>query len=271
MTRSDALTFTLKEKPAQRVDLSPLSTLTELSIEEIKALPLFCGKRQLRLEELFEVAGDDRDHIIIQNSCDKLDSIGLGLERGEITVEGDAGAYLGMRMKGGKITVYGNTGIFTACEMKGGLIKINDNAGDFLGAALPGDKKGMGGGTVIVRGDAGERVGDHMRRGVILIEGNAGAYCGSRMTAGTIAVMGETGAHLGYAMRRGTLLLWQKPKIPPTFNDCGQHTLSFLPLLFASFKALDSKLAQPEVAFNRAQRYGGDMATIGRGEILVRV
>ena len=93
---------------------------------------------------------------------------------------------------------------------------------------------------------SGSRAGDHMRRGQILIEGNAGDYCGSRMVAGTIAVMGETGRYAGYAMRRGTLLLWNQPQLSATFNDCGSHTLAFLPLLFASFKSL-------ELAFCRQQ------------------
>ena len=117
----------------------------------------------------------------------------------------------------------------------------------------------------------GERVGDHLRRGQILIEGNAGDYLGSRMWAGTIAVMGQTGRYAGYAMRRGTLLFWQQPQLPATFNDCGSHTLSFLPLLFKSFKNLDSRFADTSLAFNRVRRYGGDLAATGRGEVLVKL
>jgi formylmethanofuran dehydrogenase subunit C len=110
-----------------------------------------------------------------------------------------------------------------------------------------------------------------MRRGTLLIEGNAGDYCGSRMVAGTIAVMGQTGRYLGYAMRRGTLLLWNQPQLSATFNDCGSHTLAFLPILFASFKKLNSKFAKESASFNRVQRYAGDMSEMGRGEVLVRI
>jgi|GEM_PF-4563343 len=78
--------------------------------------------------------------------------------------------------------------------------------------AVPGNKMGMKGGLILIKGNVGERAGDHMRRGTILIEGNAGDYCGSRMTAGTIAVMGQTGRYAGYAMRRGTLLLWNQSR-----------------------------------------------------------
>lgn len=268
-----ALTFTLKYQPAQRVDMSPLTChqLKDLSLNEIAALTLQNGKAKIRVDELFAISGSDSQNIVIKDSFAKLDFIGKELNSGSITVEGDVGAYCGIGMKSGNITVHGNAGIFAACEMKKGCLTIHGNAGDFLGGALPGNKMGMKGGTVLVKGNAGERVGDHLRRGVILIEGDAGDYCGSRMTAGTIAVMGQVGKHLGYAMRRGTVLLWQPPQLPATFNDCGSHTLAFLPLLFASFKNLNSKFADSASCFVRVQRYGGDMAEMGRGEILVKI
>ena len=65
----------------------------------------------------------------------------------------------------------------------------------------------MSGGLVHVRGDAGPRAGDRLRRGFILIEGRAGAYAGSRMIAGTLAIGGEAGDLPGYLMGRGTILL----------------------------------------------------------------
>jgi formylmethanofuran dehydrogenase subunit C len=82
--------------------------------------------------------------------------------------------------------------------------------------------------------------------------------------------MGTTGRYLGYAMRRGTLLLWNQPQLSATFNDCGSHTLAFLPILFASFKNLNSKFSKDSARFNRVRRYGGDMAEMGRGEVLVK-
>lgn len=268
-----ALTLTLKQQPAQRIDMAPLSChlLNGLSLAEIAALTLQCGKAKLRVDDLFTLEGEDTQHIVLNNACDKLDYIGKELQSGAMTVNGDAGAYLGLGMKQGCITVTGNVGIFAAAEMKKGLITINGNAGDFLGAALPGNKMGMKGGVVLVKGNVGERAGDHMRRGNILIEGNAGDYCGARMTAGTIAVMGQTGKFLGYAMRRGTLLLWQTPQLMASFNDCGAHTLSFLPLLFKSYQKLESKFADKALCFNRVRRYAGDMSEKGRGEILVRM
>jgi formylmethanofuran dehydrogenase subunit C len=268
-----ALTFTLKTTPNQRVDLSPLvaDKLQDLSLADIAALTLQTGRFKLRVDALFSIEGSDCQNIIIKNSMNKLDYIGREMTCGKITVEGDAGAYLGLSMKSGEIRVSGSTSIYAAGEMKNGFIEISQNAGDFLGAALPGNKNGMKGGIVVVKGNVGERCGDHLRRGVILVEGNAGDYCGSRMGAGTIAVMGQAGRFVGYAMKRGTLLLWNQPEISASFNDCGSHTLAFLPILFASFKTLNSKFADSSLAFNRIQRYAGDMSELGRGEILIRL
>ncbi|MDI1292163.1 MAG: formylmethanofuran dehydrogenase subunit C [Methylobacter sp.] len=268
-----ALTFTLKQQLDQRVDMSPLvcQKLADLALTDIAALTLQNGKRNIRVDELFGITGSDTQNIVIKNSFGKLDFIGKELDGGCITVEGDAGAYLGLGMKSGEIQVSGDAGLYAACEMKKGLLKINGNAGDFLGAALPGNKMGMKGGTILVKGNVGERAGDHMRRGNILVEGNAGDYCGSRMTAGTIAVMGQTGRYLGFAMRRGTLLLWNQPQTSARFNDCGAHTLAFLPILFASFSQLDSRFADSSAAFSRVHRYAGDMSEMGRGEVLVKI
>ncbi|HEY8096260.1 MAG TPA: formylmethanofuran dehydrogenase subunit C, partial [Methylobacter sp.] len=65
--------------------------------------------------------------------------------------------------------------------------------------------------------------------------------------------------------------LWNQPQASARFNDCGAHTLAFLPILFTSFKKLNSKFANNSAAFNRVQRYAGDMSEMGRGEVLVKI
>lgn len=267
-----ALTLTLKFCPYQRVDMSPLvcHQLRDLGVNDVAAIMLQNGRQKVRVDELFEISGDDSQHIVIKNCCEKLDYIGRELDGGVIEVEGDVGAYLAMSMRSGNVSVRGDAGLYVACELTGGQVLIDGNAGDFVGGALPGNKQGMRGGLVLIKGDVGARAGDHMRRGIVLVEGNAGDYLGSRMTAGTVAVMGDVGRFVGYAMRRGTLLLWRQPEMPANFKDCGTHTLAFLPLLFGSFKGMDSKFADASVRFNRAHKWGGDIAEMGRGEVLVK-
>ncbi|MDC9725502.1 MAG: formylmethanofuran dehydrogenase subunit C [Gammaproteobacteria bacterium] len=269
-----SLIFTLKSAPAQRIDCSPLTSdlLADKVVSDIAAIELVIGNGTERVDSLFEVSGDDVTDIKFVNSTDKLDFIGRNMTSGTINVEGNVGGYLGLFLDGGEIEVNGNTGVYTACEMKSGQIKVNGNAGDFVGGARPGYKNGMTGGTVIITGNSGDRTGDHMRRGMILIEGDAGDYCAGRMISGTIAVLGDVGAHLGYGMKRGTVLLTQTPSkgLGANFNDCGSHTLAFLPLLFNSFKKLDSTFSSVE-SFSRVQRYAGDLGGIGMGEILVKI
>lgn len=267
-----ALIFTLKAEPKQRIDVAPLTPdrLAGKTLDEIGAIPLQTGNRQLRTDELFAIEPGGADLIVFKGATGKLDFIGKGMAQGGIRVEGDAGSYLGMGLKGGKITVDGSVAAYAACEMRNGEILVRGDAGDFLGACLPGNKKGMAGGVVIVKGKAGDRVGDHMRRGAILIEGDAGGYLGSRMTAGTIIVRGQVGEHIGYAMGRGTLLLLQAPEaLPATFNDCGSHTLGFIPLLLKGFAGLDTPFAAMGEQLKRVRRYAGDMCGLGKGEILV--
>lgn len=269
-----ALTFNLRIPLQQRVDCSLLTAnnLAGKSLAEIAVLGLQSGNRKLRADEVFTITGEDVANIVFKNASAKLDYIGKGQTYGTILVEGNAGAYLGMGLKGGVIEVSGNVGAYAACEMKNGTVTIGGDAGDFLGAALPGNKKGLQGGVVIVKGNVGDRVGDHQRRGAILIEGNAGAYLGSRMTAGTIAVLGGVGAYPGYAMKRGTLLLLKTPAaIPATFNDCGSHTLGFLPLLLKGFQGYKTQFGALADRVKRVRRYAGDMSGAGKGEILVAI
>lgn len=264
-----ALTFTLKKTLAQKLNVSALTPdlLADKSPAEVSATPLPYGKQTLRADEFFNISGTDSKQIVFEYANAKIDYIGAGLKTGSITINGDAGAFLGFQMKHGEIVLNGNAADFAACAMAGGLLRINGNVGDFLGAALIGDKKGMKGGTVLVSGNTGERTGDQMRRGMILIEGNAGKYCASRMLAGTIGVLGDVGEYVGYGMRRGTLLLTKKPLIHATLQDCGTHTLPYLSLMFKSFNTLPSKFAKMNK--NRVQRYAGDLANDGKGEILV--
>jgi formylmethanofuran dehydrogenase subunit C len=106
-----------------------------------------------------------------------------------------------------------------------------------------------------------------MRRGLILIDGDAGDYCASRMIAGTIGIYGKAGSFTGFSMKHGTILLNRSPKLYATMQDCGTHTLPFLALLFQSFKMFSTKFNH--IKNQRVQRYAGDLACDGKGEVLV--
>lgn len=265
-----ALTLTLRNPPPYPIDVSPLTPdkLADKTAAAIAAVQLCCGKNRQRVDDLFSLSGDDPSAIVIENGAGKLDRIGAEMSRGSIFVRGNAGAYLGLGMRGGRIEVSGKSGAFAACEMRNGSILVHGDCGDFLGAALPGDRLGMGGGSVLIEGNAGDRVADQMRRGQILIRGKAGDYCAARIRAGTVIVLQDVGRAPGFGMQRGTLLLARQPQLTVTFNDCGTHTLPFLRLLQKAL-ALEGAGYAGFVPGIRVRRYAGDMATGGKGEILV--
>lgn len=264
------LTLRLLAPPVPHLDLASLTPdrLAGLGADAIRRLPLWVGNRQAAVGDLFAVTGDDTDTLVIQSDSDRLDWIGAGLTRGQVRVEGRAGAYLGRGLRAGLIEVTGDAGPFAGSGQSGGTLRIRGNAGDFLGAAVPGERRGLGGGRIEVWGSAGDRVGDHQRRGAILIAGDAGDYCGSRMVAGTILVLGRTGAWTGFGMRRGTLLLTRTPTLPPSFNDNGTWDLGFLPLLARDLAAAGGPFAALQERGARVRRWVGDLACDGRGEVL---
>lgn len=265
------LILKLITNPSQRIDMSGFmpQKLAGKSLAEIEKLPLWQGNQQVEAAELFKFKGKPGEEITIQSESDRLDQIGAGLNGGTIRVEGNAGAYLGRGMLDGNIELSGDAGVAAGCAMSGGNLSIQGNAGDFLGGAITGERRGMRGGTILVKGSAGDRAGDLMRRGTIVIEGNCGDYCASRMVAGSLVVLGQVGKQTGLGMRRGTLITSSMPNsLPATFNHNGTHHLSFLSLFSKSLKAHPS-LPDLTQRGNRVERWLGDLACDGKGEILV--
>jgi formylmethanofuran dehydrogenase subunit C len=264
------LVLTLMERPAERLDLSPLlpHLLAGKTAAEIARIKVQTARRPLVVGDVFRVRTGDARRIHIEDGCERLDWIGHGMTDGEIVVDGDAGTQAGRLMTGGRLTITGSAGPWAASGMRGGEIEIRGAAGDRLGGPLPGEMAGMRGGVVIVRGDAGERIGDRLRRGTIVVEGRAGAWAGSRMIAGTIVVAGSAGPLPGYLMRRGTIVLGAaSAELSPTFIDCGRHDLVALRLL-AMFVARTSGPAA-KVLQRSLRRFAGDMAVLGKGELFV--
>ncbi len=263
-----ALELELTKAPDQRLDLSALTPagLAGLKPKEIEALPIGTTRKPLVLGDLFKLKGKDAGSLRLVGTDARCDRIGHKLDQGEILVEGDAGAYLGAAMKGGKITLTGSAGFCAGAAMAGGRIEIAGDVGERAGGVPVGETLGMRGGLLTVGGDAGPMLGERLRRGLILIDGKAGDYAGARMIAGTILIKKEVGRFAGYGLRRGSLILRHTPKdLLPTFGDSGVLEFTYLRLLERQLRALG--LA---VKFgHRARRLMGDMAVLGKGEMLI--
>jgi len=263
-----ALVFSLRDAPAQRLDLAPLTPdrLVGLSESKIAAIELQTTRERLRAGDVFKIRIGDATQIRFDGGSERFDRIGAGMSQGEISIDGDVGTQAGRLMQGGRLAIVGNAGPWAASSMKGGTLVISGHTGERLAGPVAGETVGMRGGVVMVRGDAGVRAGDRMRRGMIIVEGKAGSYAGSRMIAGTLIVRGRTGRLPGYLMSRGTIVtLDGSDALSPTFVDSGVHEFVANALMASYVQAYS-----PEVAAMLRQpwrRFLGDMAVIGKGEI----
>ena len=267
----DEIILQLKEPstiPIEADSISP-DRFAERSQREIKALPMFYGRRKVSLGDLFDVAGERSDRIVVQGDLGHIKRIGQSMSRGRIAVQGDVGPHLGAHMQGGEIDVRGNCGDWAGAHMTGGRIWIHGNAGHHLGAAYTGEKRGVNRGVIVVDGNAGSDVGAVMRRGLIAVMGDTGDFTGARMIAGTIFVFGHLGKRAGAGMKRGSIVaLGTCEPLLPTYR----FELAFQPVFINIFinrlrkwgLAVDSKMWA-----GLFRRYTGDINSLGKGEILI--
>jgi formylmethanofuran dehydrogenase subunit C len=263
-----ALSFELKGKPDQRLDLSPLvpARLKDLKPKEIEALAIGTTRETLTVGDAFKLKGKDVASISFVGTDARCDKIGFELKDGAIVVDGDAGAYLGERMKGGSIEVKGSAGVLAGASMLRGRIAIAGDVGERAGGIAVGETLGMRGGALVIGGNAGPMLGERMRRGLVVVNGDAGDYAGGRMVAGTILFKRGVGRGAGYGLRRGSLIFLEPPKdILPTFGDCGVLEFDYLRLLERSFRAAGQTIKLGD----RARRLMGDMSVLGKGEMLI--
>ncbi|ACL60824.1 formylmethanofuran dehydrogenase subunit C [Methylobacterium nodulans] len=258
--------LTLRHAPPERLDLSGITpaALAGLSEAEAARLPVGTSRQGVALGDCFTIALDGAESLRIAGGSDRLDRVGAGLAQGSILVEGDVGQRLGAGMTGGTIRVSGSAGPFAGTAARGGTITIAGDAGPGAGGALHGAMGGLDGATLVIGGRAGDRLGDRMRAGLI-VAGAAGDHAGSRMIAGTL-VAGTIGDHPGYGMRRGTLLVERHGALLPTFVETGTQDLVFLRLLAKALEPLSPRFAA--LARARLSRRSGDLATLGKGELL---
>ena len=263
------LTFSLRERPEMRLDLSVLTAerLTAHPPSEWRRLPLSTGRRPVVVGDIFDVAGTDVADIVFEGGDSRLDLIGAGLTAGRIRVAGDAGWRAGRQMRGGTLLIEGNAGLQAGSGMTGGRLEISGDAGDGLAGPMAGEVLGMAGGLLIVRGRAGHGAGEKMRRGIIAVLGGCGDQPGLAMIAGTIVVTGEVGAMPGTMMKRGSLLFDRRPAaLSPTFVDCGRVDIAFS-TLFDRYLVQEGIVENPLLG-RAPHRFGGDNAVLGKGEIL---
>jgi formylmethanofuran dehydrogenase subunit C len=264
------ITLTLKEQPVVPLEAEVLSpdVVAPLSIDEIRALHIYLGKRQKRVADFFDVEGEHSDELEIRGDATKIKWLGRGMSRGRLTIVGNAGMHLGAYMSGGAIEVSGNTTDWLGAQMSGGFIRIRGNAGGQVGAAYRGSPSGMTDGTIIVDGTAGLEVGMRMKRGIISVGGMVRDFAGLQMRGGTIVLRGGAELRTGAWMMRGTIVTLKPIPVLPTFARACEYNPTFMRMYARHFATLG--LAVPYAEADGAyQRYTGDASVPGKGELLV--
>lgn len=248
---SDRVTLTLRAPLEHRLEADTIvpDRFATLDARAIAGLPVWYGGRAAALGDFFTVTGERSDRLLVQGDLARASGLGAGMLGGQLVIEGAAGR---------------DTGI----AMTGGVIEIRGSAGDNTGGALPGASRGMTGGEIVIRGTSGAETGARMRRGLIAVTGDAGQGTGRGMIAGTVVVFGAAGSGTGRWIKRGSIVSFGALARPASFRYACTYRPPHIRLLLRylvtryGLPVTDSQIA------GRYHRYSGDLAELGKGEIL---
>lgn len=266
-----ALVLTVRHELPQRVDASALriDRVVAMSVDEIERLPLaFEDGTPLLLGDVFAVSGAVSDRLRIVGDASQIDGMGARMEQGHLEISGDVGHSLGERMSGGRIAVRGDAKNFVGRAMRGGEIVVQGNVGNGTGSGVPGSKRGMTGGEIIVFGNAGSETGACLRRGIIAVAGHAGPQALRAALAGTLIVFGDVAEPAGRWSKRASLIGMSHVTVPAGYAYACNYQPGFVRVLLAHLRRTYAFPVSPEVLPTSFERYCGDFAELGRGEIL---
>ncbi|MGH7525382.1 MAG: hypothetical protein ACREMX_01615 [Gemmatimonadales bacterium] len=207
------------------------------------------GEGAVALGDLFDMQGEPGGRLRFQGDLAHADRIGAGLQEGEVVVEGDVGRETGLGMSGGALQVLGD-------------------AGPLAGGAVPEARRGMTGGELVIHGSAGPEAGIRMRRGLLVIGRDAGGHAGHGMLAGTVVIFGDAGAQAGVWSKRGSVVALGPVAIPVTYRYACTYRPAHLLLLLTRLRARYGLPVEERHLSGFYRRYSGDLADLGKGEIL---
>jgi len=228
--------LSLKEAPELPLEADTITPthFAGKSVKEIGEIPIQQGNEVFKLKDFFDISGEsgptpDETEILVKGDLKKVKMIGKGMNGGRITIDGDAGMYLGAEMIAGRIHVKGSVGPWAAAEMEGGNIQIEGDAADYLCAGYRGTPEGMRGGRVYVAGNVGREMAAHMRKGFIAVKGNVGPQSAIRMMGGTIIVVGDMAERVGVQATKGMIFcLGKMDSLFPTYKFSGSSEREFI-------------------------------------------
>ena len=223
---------------------------TGLPDADLAARPVeLAGRGAVPLGELCSVSGVPDGSIRFEGDFRGAVRLAAGLAEGTVLIDGHAGDEVGLGMAGGAIEVRGD-------------------AGARAGAAAPEARRGMTGGELVVHGSVGEGAGARMRRGLLAVGGTVGHHAGAGMLAGTVVAFGPLGPAAGLWSKRGSLVALDGVTIPSTYRYACIYQPVHLRVIFVRLRERFGLPVEDRHVSGRYRRYSGDLADLGKGEIL---
>jgi len=246
-----SIKLTLKETPTVPLEAEVLSPshLAELSHSEICGLRLYHGKRQMRVDDFFDVEGERSDQVEIHGDLRRVRLLGRAMTRGHLSIHGSVGMHLGAHMKGGRIDVYGDASDWIGAEMTNGFIHVHGNGGGQIGGGYRGSLRGMKNGTIVIGGIVKD-------------------FCGLQMKGGTIVLQSGAEIRTGAWMNRGTIISLVPLQLMPTFQLSCYYNPTFLNVYGRYLMTMGIRLPWSAQDGSWA-RYYGDCSVPGKGEIFI--
>jgi formylmethanofuran dehydrogenase subunit C len=221
-------------------------------------LTVYEGNKERNLEEIFYITIEgpavvpNDVEVVLRGDTGRIKRVGEYMAAGRIIIEGDIGMHCGNFMSGGEILIEGNADAWLGREMREGRILCSGNAGHYCAAGYRGEKRGMRGGMIEVKGNTGDYTGEFLSGGTVHIHGNAGDMAGVEMRGGTLIIEGECTRPCGN-MTAGTAKLYGKVhQMLPTFR--------FQDMQQEQFGGENVKM----------RIFRGDVANRGKGTLLIR-
>ena len=267
-------TITLKSKLKinYQLDLRNLSRIDNQSnIKTVQNIKILFNNREKKLHELFKIEIKDNKSSEFELTLEGLNKncnfVGWKWKNGILKVKSNIGIFLGAKMLAGKIIVYGSVENNCAAGMLDGTIIIQSDAKNFVCSNLPGERSGMSGGVVIIKGNVENYLGSRMKKGLIFVGGRVGKFCANNMIAGTIVAKKGVGSCIGLGMKRGTIITKKNIAIPFGFVESGGVAVNYLNTLNKFFeKNFRIRILSKKLSL---KKYIGDRKENGLGEIFL--
>ena len=266
---SDRITLTLRAPLERTLDADAIAAdrFAALSAQEISALQLWDGRKAVALGDMFSVSGERSQIVVLEGDLAKLRGVGSAMSAGTLEITGNIGNAVGARMQGGTIAVQGSAGDDAGSAMSGGSLVIAGDAGDRVGGATAGCIKGDDRRPHHCARQRGARGrGPHASRHSLLRIGRCGR--GARDDRRQHHRRGRDRRRRGLR-QQARVDRRARRRARATDVRVRLHLSSASPLAHAPLASQALRLAVDDAhVHGPIKRYSGDLAEIGKGEIL---